>query len=148
MSKLLTLVMLGLALSDFSHTTHVGKQKLACNACHKVPTKNWKEVRKDPFPDVTEFPGHASCLNCHRPQFFARERPVPKICANCHVKATPLDTSRHPFPSLREAFLATPRAAKFVSEFRVAFPHAKHADADCADCHQNPKPKDKENAQT
>jgi c(7)-type cytochrome triheme protein len=142
----LTFLLLGLAnYSDFSHTTHVAKEKLACNACHKVPTKNWKEVRKGEaaFPDVAEFPEHASCLNCHRQQFFARERPVPKICSNCHVKATPLDTSRHPFPSLGEPFLATARAANFVSEFRVSFPHDKHADADCADCHQTYEPQGK-----
>lgn len=131
--------------SDFSHTTHVGKEKLACNACHKVPTKNWKEVRKgdSAFPDVAEFPEHDSCLSCHRQQFFARERPVPKICANCHVKATPNDTSRHPFPSLGEAFLTTAKAASFVSEFRVSFPHDKHSDADCADCHQTYQPQGK-----
>ena len=143
--KLLTFVVLGLALaqsrpnySDFSHTTHVGKEKLACGSCHKVPTKNWKEVRKGDaaFPDVADFPEHASCLNCHRQQFFARERPVPKICSNCHVKATPTDTTRYPFPSLGEAFLVTAKATNFVSEFRVFFPHDKHSDADCADCHQ------------
>ena len=129
--------------SNFSHTTHITNQKLACSSCHKVPTKNWKEVRKGDaaFPDVTEFPEHASCLNCHRQQFFARERPVPKICSNCHVKATPLDTSRLPFPSLGTA-------ASFVSEFRVSFPHDKHSDADCADCHQNPKPQGKETSAT
>ena len=126
------------AYSDFSHSTHVTKQKLACSSCHKFPTKNWKEVRKGDaaFPDVTEFPEHASCLNCHRQQFFARERPVPKICSNCHVKATPIDTSRRVFPSLGEAF----RAPEFVSEFRVSFPHDKHADADCVDCHLSAKP--------
>ena len=131
--------------SDFNHTTHVTKEKLACNSCHKVPTKNWKEVRKGDaaFPDVTEFPEHASCLNCHRQQFFARERPVPKICANCHVKATPRDTARHPFPSLGEAFLSTAKAANFVSEFRVFFPHDKHGDVECADCHQTYQPQGK-----
>src|SRR5689334_4266763 len=43
--------------SNFSHRTHVEKQKLACNSCHKVPSKNWKEVRKGDaaFPDVTDF---------------------------------------------------------------------------------------------
>jgi len=143
--KLLTFIVIGIATnySDFSHTTHVGKEKLACSACHKFPTKNWKEVRKGDaaFPDVTEFPEHASCLTCHRQQFFARERPVPKICSNCHVKATPLDTSRRRFPSLGE------NAASFISEFHVAFPHDKHSDADCADCHQNPKPQGKETSQ-
>lgn len=128
--------------SSFSHSTHVTKQKLACDSCHKFPTKNWKEVRKGDaaFPDVAEFPEHASCLNCHRPQFFARERPVPKICSNCHVKATPVETSRLAFPSLREAFLSTAKAVNFVSEFRVFFPHEKHADAECTDCHQKRKP--------
>lgn len=124
--------------SSFSHSTHVAKEKLACNSCHKFPTKNWKEVRKGDaaFPDVAEFPEHASCLNCHRPQFFARERPVPKICSNCHVKATPVDTSRYAFPSLGEPFLSTARAINFVSDFRVLFPHDKHTDAECTDCHQ------------
>ena len=131
--------------SNFTHGTHVNKQNLACGSCHKVPTKNWKEVRKGDaaFPDVTEFPEHASCLNCHRQQFFARERPVPKICSNCHVKATPIDTSRHPFPSLGEAFLTTTKAAAFVSEFRVSFPHEKHGDVECADCHQTYQPQGK-----
>lgn len=124
--------------TSFSHSTHVTKQKLACSSCHKFPSKNWKEVRKGDaaFPDVSEFPEHSSCLNCHRPQFFARERPVPKICSNCHVKATPLDTARYKFPSLGEAFLSTAKAANFVSEFRVFFPHDKHTDAECADCHK------------
>ncbi len=142
MLNLVALLVIGLAVqsstayTDFSHSTHVTKEKLACNACHKFPTKNWKEVRKGDaaFPDVTEFPEHASCLNCHRQQFFARERPVPKICSNCHVKATPSDTSRKPFPSLGEPFLST--AKGFVSEFRVAFPHDKHSDADCDGCHK------------
>jgi len=123
---------------SFSHSTHVTKQKLACDSCHKFPTKNWKEVRKGDaaFPDVAEFPEHSSCLNCHRQQFFARERPAPKICSSCHVKATPVDTSRLPFPSLG--------GASFVSEFHVAFPHDKHTDTACADCHQAAKPEDKD----
>src|SRR5438067_3837801 len=57
--------------SRFSHITHVSAQKPACDSCHKFPTKNWKDVRKGDvaFPDVTEFPEHSSCLNCHGPQF-------------------------------------------------------------------------------
>ena len=131
--------------SSFSHSTHVTKQKLACDSCHKSPTKNWKEVRKGDaaFPDVTEFPEHASCLNCHRQQFFARERPVPRICSNCHVKAKPVDTSRYVFPSLGEAFISTAKAVNFVSEFRVFFPHEKHGDSECADCHQTYQPQGK-----
>jgi hypothetical protein len=115
--------------SQFSHKTHVTDQKLGCDSCHKFPSKNWKEVRKaDAFPDVTEYPEHASCVSCHRQQFFARERPVPRICYNCHLNATPIETSRYPFPSLGEKFLSSAKAMDFVSDFRVFFPHDKHVD--------------------
>src|SRR5207253_10222054 len=88
--------------SRFSHRTHVITQKLECSSCHKIPSKNWNSVRKGDaaFADVTDFPEHNSCLNCHREQFFARERPAPMICSNCHIKITPRDTSRYLFPSL------------------------------------------------
>jgi hypothetical protein len=131
--------------SRFSHPTHVTDQKLACESCHKFPTSNWKEVRKGDaaFPDIAEFPQHESCLNCHRPQFFARERPAPAICSNCHVAVTPRNTARFQFPSLGEPFLATARAENFVSEFRVAFPHPKHEDQSCDDCHQTYQPQEK-----
>jgi len=132
----------------FSHQTHFTQQKLACDSCHKFPTKNWKEVRKGnaAFPDVTEYPEHQTCLGCHRQQFFARERPVPRICYNCHLNATPVETSRYPFPSLGETFISSAKAMDFVSDFRVHFPHDKHLDVisaegdsdpkSCAVCHQ------------
>lgn len=133
--------------SNFSHVTHLTDQKLACDSCHKFPTANWKEVRKGDaaFADIAEFPEHAACLNCHRQQFFARERPAPRICSNCHLKATPVEAPRYAFPSLGEAFLSTAKGRDFVSEFRVLFPHDKHADAACADCHQNYQPQGKSN---
>ena len=129
--------------SNFSHLTE--RHRAACSSCHIFPSKNWKTVRKgdDAFADVTEYPEHQACLSCHREQFFARERPVPRICSNCHVRATPADTSRYPFPSLGEAFLSTAKAQHFVSDFRVLFPHDKHSDADCADCHQTHQPQGK-----
>jgi hypothetical protein len=116
--------------TKFSHQTHVVTEKLACNSCHKVPSKNWKEVRKGDaaFPDVTDFPEHASCLNCHREQFFARERPAPAICSNCHVKNSPRDTSRWLFPSLGDNTDLKVNRREFVSEFGVGFPHDKHID--------------------
>jgi hypothetical protein len=116
--------------AKFSHRTHVEQQKLGCESCHKFPSKNWKEVRKgdDAFQDVTDFPEHAACLECHRTQFFARERPAPIICSNCHVAVTPRNTVRYPFPSLGEPFLASKQGQNFVSEFKVAFPHDKHVD--------------------
>lgn len=131
---------------DYSRFSHLTEQhRAACSSCHTFPSKNWNEVRKgdDAFPDVTEYPQHQACLSCHRQQFFARERPVPKICSNCHVKATPVDTSRYPFPSLGQAFLTTVKGRDFVSDFRVVFPHEKHADATCTDCHQLHEPQGK-----
>ena len=129
--------------SRFSHRTE--QHRAACNTCHTFPSKNWKQARKsdEAFADVTEYPEHKSCLDCHRQQFFARERPVPRICLNCHVKATPTDTARFPFPSLGESFLSTVKGPEFVSDFRVAFPHEKHSDADCGDCHKTYQPQDK-----
>lgn len=129
--------------SRFSHAT--GQHRAACSSCHTFPSKNWKQVRKgdEAFADVTEYPEHQACLGCHRQQFFARERPVPRICSNCHVKATPIETSRYPFPSLGEAFLSTVKGREFVSDFHVLFPHDKHADSECADCHKPYQPQGK-----
>ena len=114
--------------SEFSHTTHVEKQKLGCDSCHKFPTKNWKDLRKGDaaFPDVGEFPEHAACLNCHRQQFFARERPAPAICANCHIAVTPRDTARWLFPSLGDLTDPKLKRRDTPSEFGVGFPHDKH----------------------
>jgi len=80
------------------------------------------------FADVTDFPEHASCLNCHREQFFARERPAPVICSNCHIAVSPRDTSRWLFPSLGDLTDPKLRRRDFVSEFGVGFPHDKHLD--------------------
>jgi Cytochrome c7 and related cytochrome c len=114
--------------SEFSHVTHVTNQKLACDSCHKFPTANWKEVRKGDaaFPDVAEFPEHSACLNCHRQQFFARERPAPRICSNCHVAVTPRDTARFLFPSLGDVAGAAKPQRTFIREFAVNFPHETH----------------------
>jgi hypothetical protein len=116
--------------AKFSHTTHVVTQKLACNSCHKVPSKNWNLVRKGDaaFQDVADFPEHSSCLNCHRTQFFARERPAPIICSNCHIAVTPRDTARWLFPSLGDITDPKLKRREFISEFGVGFPHDKHID--------------------
>ena len=116
--------------AKFSHQTHVVAQKLACNSCHKVPSKNWKEMRKGDaaFADVTDFPEHPACLKCHKEQFFARERPAPTICSNCHLAVTPRDTARWLFPSLGDLTDPKLKRREFVSEFGVGFPHDKHID--------------------
>lgn len=117
--------------ANFSHRTHTVTQKLSCDSCHKLPTKNWKDVRSGDagFPDVAEFPDHSSCLSCHRTQFFARERPAPTICSNCHIAATPRDTTRWLFPSLGDIADEKFKRREAVSEFRVFFPHDRHMDA-------------------
>ena len=116
--------------SRFSHNTHVFQQKLGCDSCHKFPTKNWKDVRKGDaaFPDVADFPEHASCLGCHRQQFFARERPAPVICSNCHLNVTPRNTARFPFPSLGDIADSSKAIRDIPQEFKVNFPHDKHLD--------------------
>jgi Cytochrome c7 and related cytochrome c len=116
--------------TKFSHTTHVVNQKLACSSCHKVPSKNWNLMRKGDaaFQDVSDFPEHSSCLSCHKEQFFARERPAPSICSNCHIAVTPKDTARWLFPSLGDITDPKLKRREFVSEFGVGFPHDKHID--------------------
>jgi len=116
--------------SKFSHVTHVTTQKLACDSCHKFPTKNWNEVRKGAaaFPDVADFPEHSTCLNCHRRQFFARERPAPLICSNCHTGVTPFNTARFRFPSLGDIPEGQSKRREFISDFQINFPHDKHLD--------------------
>lgn len=116
--------------TKFSHQTHVVAQKLACNSCHKVPSKNWNAVRKGDaaFQDVTDFPEHPACLNCHRTQFFAREKPAPAICSNCHIAVSPKDTARWLFPSLGDLTDPKLKRRDFLSEFGVGFPHDKHID--------------------
>lgn len=133
--------------TKFSHRTAAHQQE--CASCHKFPSANWKEVRKGEaaFPDVTEYPEHSSCLACHRKQFFARERPAPRICSVCHVGVTPRFTARRPFPNPLEAFRTSTEAQRFVSDFRVSFPHDTHLELlgqgpneSCATCHQTYQP--------
>jgi len=114
--------------STFSHQTHFITLKITCDSCHKVPSKNWKEVRQGDaaFADVSDFPEHPACLNCHRQQFFARERPAPAICSSCHVKVTPRDSARFVFPSLGD--VAVGQRRNLPSEFLINFPHDKHLD--------------------
>jgi hypothetical protein len=81
------------------------------------------------FADATDFPEHSTCLSCHRVQFFARERPAPAICSNCHIAVTPRDTARWLFPSLGDLTDPKLKRREFVSEFGVGFPHDKHLDA-------------------
>jgi hypothetical protein len=126
--------------SKFSH--HVPQHRQACDTCHKFPTANWQAVRKgdEAFPDVTDYPGHASCLGCHRQQFFSGARPA--ICSVCHTNPSPRDSARHPFASVGETYDLSAKGKGTASQFAVDFPHDKHKDLfeNCAVCHQTYQP--------
>lgn len=109
--SLLSPVVLPRDYSNFSHRTkeHRGN----CNSCHQIPTANWASARS--YPDVADYPGHASCINCHRTQFFAG--PKPAICTICHVVVSPRASGRFKFPH-------NPGR----SEFETIFPHNLHQD--------------------
>src|SRR5882762_1384859 len=109
--------------SAFLHSSEDHKS-LACNACHKVPTK-WTAKRG--FPDVADFPNHDACVQCHRKQFFTRQSFVgtgPAICTVCHVRAAPREDGRFVFGKPNGAG----QAAKTRDErqFTIEFPHDKH----------------------
>jgi len=111
------------AIAEFPHSKH----QMECGSCHKFPSANWEKVRKtDAFPDVTDYPKHESCLDCHREQFFKGDPPA--ICTICHTNPSPNDSSRHPFPNPREIFDQSPKGKSAVSDFQVSFPHDKHID--------------------
>jgi hypothetical protein len=113
--------------SNFSHRTPQHRQR-ACDSCHQSPTANWASVRAKgtAFPDVTDYPGHASCLDCHRRQFYSGARPV--ICSVCHTVVSPRAAGRHPFRNPSELFAQSPRKRPETSDFVVNFPHDRHQD--------------------
>lgn len=109
--------------SQFPHDAKA--HQVSCGTCHKFPSDNWQKVRTaNAFPDVTEYPKHESCLNCHKQQFFKGARPT--ICSVCHINPSPRDSRRHAFPNPREIFDTTAKGKQAVSDFAVSFPHDKH----------------------
>lgn len=112
--------------SEFPHG--IQAHKVECASCHKFPSANWKKVRAESsaFPDITDYPQHESCLNCHRQQFFKGARPM--ICSICHTNPSPRDGNRHPFPNPRETFDLSPKGKSARSDFQIHFPHDKHID--------------------
>lgn len=115
--------------AKFTQFPHSAKaHQLECGTCHTFPSDNWNKVRvgNDAFPDVTEYPKHASCVNCHKQQFF--KGTPPKICSICHTNPSPGDSSRHPYPNPREIFDKSKKGKTAESDFVVGFPHDKHID--------------------
>ncbi|HEV2861093.1 MAG TPA: cytochrome c3 family protein [Pyrinomonadaceae bacterium] len=114
--------------SRFWHRTAEHRRD-SCASCHAAPTANWTRARsKDAaFPDVTDYPGHSSCLGCHRQQFFSGARPV--ICTVCHTAVSPRADARFPFQNPDEAFDASPKKGRRpLSDFTNEFPHDRHQD--------------------
>ena len=101
-------VLFAVDYSKFSHATK--KHQGECKTCHTVPSKNWSK-----FPDVVDYPDHADCVSCHRPQFFKGARPP--ICSVCHSKTSPRDEARYAF-----------RNPASRLQFTIEFPHDKHQD--------------------
>jgi hypothetical protein len=98
--------------SQFSHRSAKHKS-LACDACHQAPTDNWQSASG--FPDIADFPGHSSCVQCHRSEFFKGSRPA--ICSICHTKVSPRSEARFAFGKPNQP-----------SQFNAIFPHDKHQD--------------------
>ncbi|MDT7603424.1 MAG: hypothetical protein QOF61_1421 [Acidobacteriota bacterium] len=90
--------------SKFSHSS-VSHATRDCAACHFIAS-----FAK---PDITDFPDHPSCVECHRQQFFRGARPL--VCSNCHTSVSPRSDARFKFPKPGES-----------SEFADVFPHANH----------------------
>lgn len=110
--------------SQFPHDAEA--HRISCNTCHKFPSDNWQKVRsvQHAYPDVTEYPKHESCLDCHRQQFFKGARPA--ICSICHTNPSASNSTRHAFPNPREIFDTTAKGKAAISDLAVIFPHDKH----------------------
>jgi hypothetical protein len=113
--------------SKFSHST-AAHRKDSCASCHQSPSDNWAQVREkdSAFPDVTDYPEHAACINCHRTQFFSGARPI--ICSVCHNVVSPRSGNRHPFENPSGPFARSEKSKTRPSEFALNFPHDLHQD--------------------
>jgi hypothetical protein len=113
--------------SKFSHST-AAHRKDSCDSCHKTPSDNWAQVRDrdSAFPDITDYPEHASCINCHRAQFFNGARPA--ICSVCHTVVSPRAGLRHPFENPAMSFARSEKGKNRAKEFALNFPHDLHQD--------------------
>lgn len=114
MKLILLIGVLSLSFVDYSKFSHATKKHQAeCKTCHVVPTREWTKASK--FPDIVDYPDHAACVSCHRPQFFKGARP--QICSVCHSKTSPRDDVRYAF-----------RNPASRLQFTTEFPHDKHQD--------------------
>jgi hypothetical protein len=92
---------------DYSHFWHssAAHARRDCASCHPIAS-----FAK---PDITDFPDHPACVECHRQQFFRGARPT--ICSDCHLAVSPRTGARFNFPKPSEP-----------AEFADVFPHVNH----------------------
>ncbi|HEX3101645.1 MAG TPA: cytochrome c3 family protein, partial [Pyrinomonadaceae bacterium] len=103
--------------SAFSHSTkeHREGKYASCESCHTMPTQNWATARKDPYPDVKNYPYHPSCFGCHAKDVYSNGG---AFCGTCHTEASMRargGTGVLPFPSKSHAM-----------QFTTIFPHDIH----------------------
>lgn len=103
--------------STFSHRTRAHREGkyASCESCHTMPTQNWATARKDPYPDVKNFPYHPSCFGCHAKDVYSSGA---GFCGTCHVVDGPLARGGSgvlPFPRKSHAM-----------QFKSIFPHDVH----------------------
>lgn len=108
----------GKVYNRFDHNV-AAHSRQSCSECHKSPTgvssAKTETGENYRYPDVTDYPDHDACINCHRQQFFRGARPA--ICTICHTKVSPRDKVRFSFPKENQA-----------EQFTIRFPHNVHQD--------------------
>ena len=133
--------------TDYSAFNHDREEhRRQCSTCHAIPLIEGTGAA--PFPaaqaaklEVTDFPDHPSCVECHRQQFFRGARPV--ICSSCHTVTGPRSEARFPFPKTAEppdfdeGFSHKTHASPAIGMkvFRVLFNNIKTQDDACIYCH-------------
>ncbi len=107
----------GKVYNNFVH--NIAGHRESCSSCHKSPTGFFSAEtltgESYKYPDITDYPDHDSCINCHRQQFFRGAKPA--ICSICHTKVSPRDKARFAFPRANQS-----------QEFSIRFPHNVHQD--------------------
>ncbi len=114
--------------STFSHSTRAHREGkyASCESCHAIPTRNWATARKDPYPDVKNYPYHPSCFGCHAKDVYSNGG---AFCGTCHTEASMRARGGAgvlPFPIKSHAM-----------QFTTIFPHDLHQNLIASDTTRN-----------
>ena len=106
--------------STFSHSTkeHREGKYAACESCHTMPTQNWATARKDPYPDVKNYPYHPSCFGCHTKDVYSNGG---AFCGT-HLRHT--ESVECGLAAVRAVLLFPSRS--HAMQFTTIFPHDIH----------------------